>query len=285
MAGPDRRPSPRRGPDMWRLTDMKPIWYVILAVPGIAAVALIGAFILLRPDILQPAATMTKLSQEIEGLKLGQAAILQELGSLSRSRQGPESRQGPRRNVVLKAIGAVVMGDAKARVAIIEFSDYQCPFCRRHYLNTMPKLIEEYAGTGKVKYVLRDFPLTSIHPEAFAAAVAARCAGDQGKYMEMHDQFFAKQASLKQADWSAHAKAIGIELSAFKECMKSKKYEAAVSEDMKTGIAAGITGTPTFFIGALDADGTTMRAGDIITGAQPYRVFQRALDSLLAAKG
>ena len=264
---------------------MKPIWYVILALPGVAAVAMIGVFILLRPDILQPGATTAELGKEVEGLKAGQAAILQELASLSRSRLGPGRRQGPRRNVVLKASGAVVMGDAKARVAIIEFSDYQCPFCRRHFFNTMPKLIKDYIATGKVKYVLRDFPLSSIHPEAFAAAVAARCAGDQGKYMEMHDQFFAKQASLRQADWNAHAKAVGLDLGAFNECMESKKYEAVVGEDMRAGIAAGVTGTPTFFIGPLDADGTSMRAGSIITGAQPYQVFQRALDSLLAAKG
>ena len=264
---------------------MKPIWYVILALPGVAAVALIGVFILLRPDILQPGATTAELSKQVEGLKAGQAAILQELGSLSRSRLGPGGRQGPRRNVVLQASGAVVMGDAKARIAIIEFSDYQCPFCRRHFFNTMPKLLKDYIDTGKVKYVLRDFPLSSIHPEAFAAAVAARCAGDQGKYMEMHDQFFAKQASLRQADWNAHAKAVGIDLGDFEACMESKKYEAVVGEDMKAGIAAGVTGTPTFFIGPLDADGTTMRAGNVVTGAQPYRVFKRALDSLLAAKG
>ena len=264
---------------------MKPIWFVILAIPGVAAAALIGVFILLRPDILQPAATMTELGNQVEGLKAGQAAILQELASLSRSRLGPGGRQGPRRNVVLKATGAVVMGDAKARIAIIEFSDYQCPFCRRHFLNTMPKLIEDFIDTGKVKYVLRDFPLSSIHPEAFAAAVAARCAGDQGKYKAMHDRFFAKQATLRQADWNAHAKAVGLDLGDFEACMESKRYEAVVGEDMKTGIAAGVTGTPTFFIGPLDADGTSMRAGSIITGAQPYRVFKRALDSLLAAKG
>ena len=265
---------------------MKPIWYVILALPGVIAAALIGAFILLRPDILQPAATMTKLSQEVEGLKLGQAAMLQELASISRTIQGGGSRQqGPKRNVVLKATGAGVLGNAKARVAIIEFSDYQCPFCLRYFRNTMPKLIEEYVDTGKVKYVLRDFPLTSIHPEAFAAAVASRCAGDQGKYMEMHDRFFAKQATLRRADWNAHAKAVGLDLGDFEACMESKRHEAAVREDMEAGIAAGVRGTPTFFIGPLDADGTTMRAGNIVTGAQPYRVFKRALDSLLAAKG
>ncbi len=264
---------------------MKPIWYVILAIPGVVAAAMIGVFILLRPDILQPGATTAELGNQVEGLKAGQAAILQELASLSRSRLGPGRRQGPRRNVVLEASGAEVMGDAKARVAIIEFSDYQCPFCRRHFRNTMPKLLEDYVGTGKVKYVLRDFPLSSIHPEAFAAAMAARCAGDQGKYKEMHDRFFAKQRSLKQADWVAHAKAVGLDLSVFNQCMDSKKYEAAVAEDMKTGIAAGVTGTPTFFIGPLDADGTSMRAGNIVTGAQPYRVFQRALDSPLEATG
>ncbi len=264
---------------------MKPIWYVILGLPGVVAVALIGAFILLRPDILQPADSMAKLSKEVEGLKLGQAAILQEVASISRTIQGGSRQRGPKRNVVLKATGAGVLGDAKARIAIIEFSDYQCPFCLRYFRNTMPKLVKDYVDTGKVKYVLRDFPLTSIHPEAFAAAVAARCAGDQGKYKEMHDQFFAKQASLKQADWNAHAKAVGLDLADFEACMESKRHEAAVREDMEAGVAAGVRGTPTFFIGPLDADGKTMRAGNIVTGAQPYRVFQRALDSLLAAKG
>ncbi len=263
---------------------MRPIWYFILARPGVIAAALIGVFILLRPDILQPVATMTKLSQEVEGLKLGQGAILQELASISRTIQGPR-RQGPRRNVVLKATGAGVLGDAKARVAIIEFSDYQCPFCLRHFRATMPKLIKEFIDTGKVKYVLRDFPLSAIHPEAFAAAVAARCAGDQGKYMEMHDQFFAKQATLRQADWNAHAKAVGLDLGDFEACMESKRHEAAVKKDLEDGAEAGVRGTPTFFIGPLDADGTTMRAGNVVTGAQPYRVFKRALDSLLAAKG
>ncbi len=264
---------------------MKPIWYVILALPGVIAAALIGVFILLRPDILQPAATMTELGKDVEDLKLGQGAILQELASISRTLQGGARQQGPRRNVVLKATGAEVLGDAKARVAIIEFSDYQCPFCLRYFRNTMPKLLEEYVATGKVKYVLRDFPLSSIHPEAFAAAVAARCAGDQGKYKEMHDQFFAKQATLRQADWNAHAKAVGLDLGDFEACMESKRHEGAVKKDMEEGIAAGVRGTPTFFIGPLDADGTTMRAGNVVTGAQPYRVFKRALDSLLAAKG
>ena len=263
---------------------MRPIWYFILALPGVIAAALIGVFILLRPDILQPVATMTKLSQEVEGLRLGQGAILQELASISRTIQGPR-RQGPRRNVVLEANGAEVLGDRKARVAIIEFSDYQCPFCLRHFRATMPKLIKEFIDTGKVKYVLRDFPLSAIHPEAFAAAVAARCAGDQGKYMEMHDQFFAKQATLRQADWNAHAKAVGLDLGDFEACMESKRHEAAVKKDMEEGTEAGVRGTPTFFIGVLDADGTTMRAGNVVTGAQPYRVFKRALETLLAAKG
>jgi protein-disulfide isomerase len=265
---------------------MKPIWYVILGLPGVVAVALIGVFILLRPDILQPADSMAKLGKDVEGLKLGQAAILQEVASISRAIQGGGSRQqGPRRNVVLKATGAAVMGDAKARVAVIEFSDYQCPFCLRYFRNTMPKLYKDYVANGKVKYVLRDFPLTSIHPEAFDAAVAARCAGDQGKYKEMHDQFFAKQATLRQAKWNDHAKAVGLNLADFKACMDSKRHEAAVKKDMEEAIAAGVRGTPTFFIGPLDADGKTMRAGNIVTGAQPYRVFKRALDALLAAKG
>ena len=264
---------------------MKPIWYVILALPGAIAAALIGVFILLRPDILQPAATMTKLSTEIEGLKLGQGAMLEALAWTESTLQGGSCRQGPRRNGVLQASGAVLMGDAKERIAIIEFYDYQCTFCRRHFRTTMPKLIEEYVATGKVKYVLRDFPLTSIHPEAFNAAVAARCAGDQGKYKEMHDRFFAKQASLRQADWNAHAKAVGLDLGDFEACMESKRHETAVKKDMEEGVEAGVRGTPTFFIGPLDADGTTMRAGNVVTGAQPYRVFKRALDSLLAAKG
>jgi protein-disulfide isomerase len=107
--------------------------------------------------------------------------------------------------VVLSVDGAPSMGNGDAKVTLIEFSDYQCSFCGRHFSQTLPRLMTEYVKTGKVKYVLRDFPLEPIHPLAFKAAEAARCASDQGKYWEMHDRLFSNQQALGPKDLPRHA--------------------------------------------------------------------------------
>ena len=147
----------------------------------------------------------------------------------------------------------------------------------------MPKIDEEYIKTGKVQYVLRDLPLESIHRFAFKAAEATHCAGDQGKYWELHDRFFANQSKLSRADLTAHAQAIGLDVAAFDKCVDGDKYTARVRKDVVEVQQAGGTGTPTFYLGLTDPAGKVVKSVRVLRGAQPYAAFKEAIDSLLSS--
>lgn len=168
----------------------------------------------------------------------------------------------------------VLLGDKKAKITIIEFSDYQCSFCQRFYLNTFGQLVENYIDTGLVNYVHRDFPL-SFHMNAVPAAEAAECAGEQDKYWEMHSAIFdnlSEWESSSEIDQllAVYATEIGLDIDKFESCTASDKKLAEIQGDMDDGIAAGVSATPTFFIN-----------GEKVVGAQPYSVFSSILDSLL----
>jgi protein-disulfide isomerase len=130
--------------------------------------------------------------------------------------------------------------------------------------------------------VVRDYPLESIHPQAFKAAEAAHCANEQGKYWEMHDRLFANQKALGIKDLPQHAQALGLDEAKFQQCLDSGKYAARIRKDLTDGQRAGITGTPGFFLGVTDPNGTEIKAVRVIKGAQPFAAFQAAIDSLLA---
>jgi len=142
------------------------------------------------------------------------------------------------------------------------------------------QLDKEYIQTAKLKYVVREYPLEQIHPLAFKASEAARCASDQGKYFEYHDLLFANQKALTPLDLANHAKAIGLDLVSFQECFDSGKYTATVRRDVETGQKAGIRGTPTFLVGVQDGD--KVKVSRIIRGAQPFSVIKDVLDKQLA---
>ena len=163
-----------------------------------------------------------------------------------------------------------VLGDPNAPITIIEFSDFQCPFCGRFYSQTELQLIDDYVKTGKVRIIYRDFPL-SFHPEAEPAALAAECANEQGKFWEFHDKVFVDQDSMSIAQYKKWAQELGLNTGQFNSCLDSKKYLAEVQKDFSDGAAAGVSGTPTFFIN-----------GQNIVGAQPYAAFKSLIDSLLA---
>ena len=166
-------------------------------------------------------------------------------------------------------------------MTLIEFSDYQSPFCARHVRQTLPQIEKDYIATGKIKYVFRDFPLTSIHKQAFKAAEAANCAGAQGKYWGMHDRLLAKRKALAVKDLEANALAIGREISAFQQCFHCGKTAKEIREDLAEGQKAGVRGTPTFFIGRTDPKKPTVKVLKIVRGARPYSSFQECIDSLL----
>lgn len=177
-----------------------------------------------------------------------------------------------------------VLGEKDAPVTIIEFSDFECPFCGRFYTQTEKQIIDEYINDGKVKLVYRDFPLTSIHPYAQKAAEAGECADEQGKFWDYHDLLFEKQG-----EWAASAGGTGVsqfkeyattlklDTKKFNECLDSGKYEEEVTKDSGDAVAAGGRGTPYFVF--LNADGEVAGA---VSGAQPYANFQAAIESTLA---
>jgi protein-disulfide isomerase len=146
----------------------------------------------------------------------------------------------------------------------------------------VPQIAKEYIETGKVKYVLLDFPLP-FHKNAFKAAEAAHCAGEQGKYWEMHDQLFANQNALDPKKLSEYAKKIELDIPKFEQCLDSGKYAEEIKKDMAEGQKAGVTGVPAFLMGVTDQNNPkTLKATEKIVGAQPYAKFKETIDSLLA---
>ncbi|HLC36125.1 MAG TPA: thioredoxin domain-containing protein [archaeon] len=151
---------------------------------------------------------------------------------------------------LLNEAPAQVKGNANASVAVYEFSDFECPFCAKFFGDALKPIQENYVNTNKVKFAYMDFPL-SFHPNAMPGALAARCAGDQGKYWEMHDKIFETnlaQGDISAAGLKAMAKSLALNSASFDSCLDSKKFEAEVNSNFQTGAEAGITGTPGFIV-------------------------------------
>ena len=193
-------------------------------------------------------------------------------------------REAPFKETPVSIDGAPVFGKADAKVTIVEFSDYQCPFCARYANDTFPQIEREYIDTGRVKYVFRDFPIEAAHPQAFKAHEAVYCAGEQGKRREMHKRIFANQRAMSVSDLSAHAAALGLDKSRFDKCLGADGYAAKIRGGLSAGEQAGVRGTPTFFVGLTEPNSGTLKAVRRIVGAQPYGAFKAAIDDLLAAK-
>jgi len=177
--------------------------------------------------------------------------------------------------------GAPARGSADARVIVVEYSDFQCPYCGKFARETFGTIEERYIGPGKVRYVFRNFPLDESHPKAFKAAEAAECANQQGKFWEMHAQLFANQPALDPADLLSHAKAVGVDESVFRKCLNGAA-RAKIRRDFNDGVKAGVGGTPTFLIGTAEKDGK-VRVVKTLSGMQTTESFTRALDEVLAA--
>jgi protein-disulfide isomerase len=230
-----------------------------------------------RSDLAALRSELETLRAEIQGLRNEMRLIREFLAQ--RPAQTP---QAPRATARVSVAGHPVMGRNDAPLTLIEFSDYQCPFCRRFFESTLPGLKAEYVETGKLRYVFRDFPIDSIHPHARKAAEAARCAGAQGKYWEMHDLLFRNQQALQVEQLKGHARGLGLDASAFDACLESSSHGAGVQRDYDDGFGAGVRGTPTFFLGKTQP-GDTIEGGPI-TGARPLSDFRREIDRLLGDK-
>ncbi|MEK7503086.1 MAG: DsbA family protein [Patescibacteria group bacterium] len=163
-----------------------------------------------------------------------------------------------------------VLGNPKAKVAVIEYSDFECPFCGRMFSETLPQIKENFIKTGDVKFIYRHFPLKSIHQYAQKAAEASECAGEQGKFWEYHDLVFNRQNSIGADNFKAWAKELGFDSAQFDSCLDSGKYSLRVETDLNEGLALGVNGTPATFVN-----------GKLISGAQPYAEFERVIQEEL----
>lgn len=173
-----------------------------------------------------------------------------------------------------------VLGSATAPVTLVEFSDYECPFCKRHFTQTFPQIKAKYIDTGKVKFIFRDFPLSFHEPLATQEAIAAECAREQGGdkiYYSYHDLLYKNTTSngngLTKEKLYDFAKELGLKPDKFKTCLDSEKYKDEVQKDFEDGGKAGITGTPAFIVG-----------DQLISGAVPFSAFEKVIEEQLAKK-
>lgn len=182
-----------------------------------------------------------------------------------------------------------ILGDKNAPLTIIEFSDYECPFCKRSFEQVLPELQKNYIDTGKLRLVYRDFPL-SFHANAHKEAEAAECArshGGDSVYFKFHDQIFKQTTSngtgLALTQLPVIAKSLGLNISQFQQCLDSGKFANEVDKDIADGSAAGVSGTPTWFIGPTSKDGIIN--GQLVVGAQPFSAFKVVIDEELKKLG
>ena len=223
-------------------------------------------------------------SDQISQKELDEAFAKLELQLLQDKQPTPQLQQqqpttGP---LKISADDDPVLGNPDATITIIEFSDYECPFCAKFHKDTLPQLKEHYISTGKVNFVYRDFPITSIHPNAIPTAHATECADDQNRFWEMHDKIFETQKTWKNLEptesvelFNEYALDIGLDVDEFDSCMKSGKYLVEIRNDLNHGNLYGVSGTPAFFVGNEKIGFTS------IPGAPPFSSFQKVIDGQL----
>jgi protein-disulfide isomerase len=192
----------------------------------------------------------------------------------------------PRAAVAIKAApdgskldiaGLPSLGDERARVVIVEFSDYECPFCRQYSTAVFPQLRSQFVDAGDVRYVFANNPLP-MHPQAEMLATAALCAGEQGQYWQMHDSLFAKKPA-NSADVSGLAHSMALDTAAFDQCLRAAAFHSSIKRGTDAARQLGLTGTPGFALGTMES-GAVVRIHTLIVGAQPLATFEQAINQL-----
>jgi protein-disulfide isomerase len=213
-------------------------------------------------EVMAPAIRKYLQDQQSEAAR---ASLIADL-----RKSGPEVRvlfDAPRNTIEVTADDPSI-GSVSAPVTLVEFSDFQCPFCQR-VAPTLKQVKEKYGD--KVRVVWKDFPLTQIHPQAFKAGEAAHCAADQGKFWEYHDRLFANQQALQPNDLKKHATDLGLDATVFATCLDTSKYGERVRDGVAEGSRLGVNSTPTIYIN-----------GRVLSGAQPFEAFVSVIDEELS---
>jgi protein-disulfide isomerase len=230
---------------------------------------------------------LSTVKSDVKALQERQQQIIDQIGELKRlvAANSVSRLPGPQPPVLpsmLDVQGERFRGDRGATLAIVEYADFECPYCGKFEEEVYPQIFSDYIQTGKLKYYYRDLPL-QMHPHAMPAARAARCAEEQGKFWEMHDKLFANQSALTEKGFSERAQELGLDSAKFFECLStSDRYTGEIKQSAAAAQKMGIAGTPTFFIGKIDSNGeiTNLR---MVVGARPYNAFKSAIDAALAA--
>jgi protein-disulfide isomerase len=219
-----------------------------------------------------------------EGITEEQAtAILDELKQIRLLLERQQARSGgspvASDKVLLSMPEAYALGSVQAKVTLVEFTDYQCPFCNMFHTNTFPEIKKQFVDTGLVRFVSRDLPL-EIHNQAFEAARAARCAGEQDRYWEVRDWLSSHPDQLTKEAIITAAKQAGADGPLFQACLESERHREDIRKDIADANAVGITGTPGFVIGRTS---NGVLEGVKIVGAQPYEAFESKIKQQLSA--
>lgn len=200
---------------------------------------------------------------------LGVGYLVWGIGNESKQVNNIEAREATPVRYNVSVDDDPYLGPINAPVTIIMFSDYQCPFCQKWYLEVLQPLMQNFKG--KIRFVYRDFPLSSIHASATLTAEAADCASDQGKYWEYFNAVFSGTDSLSESTIQKYATAINLDLDLFNQCLSSRKYKDEVEGDYSYATALGVQSTPTFFVNGIP-----------VIGAQPYQVFENLVSQELS---
>jgi protein-disulfide isomerase len=230
-----------------------------------------------------PLALLLPLGAAEPGITRKQAdQILDELKQIRQllEKQAAAPRQQAAGEQITKAKvsteGAYAIGSKDAPLTMVEFTDFQCPFCQRFHVSTFADLKKNYIDTGKLRFVSRDLPL-DFHPNAMQAANAGRCAGEQGQFWAMRDRMNSNPDKLDINNLVNYAQDLKLDVAAFRGCVESQKYKDAIQADANTAQQIGANGTPSFVLGKTTADGVD---GELIIGAMPYQVFDQKLKDL-----
>lgn len=222
-----------------------------------------------------------KMQRDVEILQRQMDQVLRSQRSATPSSRAVESMPSTIKPMISLGTNQV-MGSKDAKIAFIEFSDYQCPYCTRFHRETFNRLKRKFFDTGQVAYAFRDQP-SPERPQALRAAVAARCAGEQERYFDMQTVLFNNTTRLKDDIYSKYAKELGLDVSKFDACMINEQVLSRVDKDIVAGRHLGIRGTPTFFVGKLE--GGRVVGPVRLIGALPYTTFRKTIENLLKEAG
>jgi protein-disulfide isomerase len=237
----------------------------------------------LRAAVLPLVLLLPLGAQQADGISRQQAdEILSELRQIRQLLQQQTARNAPPpeppvQRATLKLDGLPMLGVKTAPITIVEYTDYQCPFCQRFHVTTFAELKKNYIDTGKVRFFSKDMPL-DFHPNAMRAAQAARCANEQGKYWQLRDVMGANPNNLDMDSIARFAGDLKMDADALRACVASDKYKSVVQNDMVEAMKIGATGTPTFVVGRTTAEGVD---GELMVGALPYQMFDEKLRTLV----